>query len=136
MWSKEKQEEMATRLGNLIEELVRTERSYLMRIQALKKVRHAEMLEEAGQRGVDVQNYADPLRNFARQEFSKIIPMYEAKTLFTNIDAIVPSAAAFLQDLEKMHEEGSGPSTIGDVCLRHVRRARIGSNGETLTLCS
>lgn len=127
---------MATRLGNLIDELVRTERSYLMRIQALKKVRRAEMFERVGQRGADVQNYADPLRNFARQEFSKIIPMYEAKTLFTNIDAIVPSAAAFLNDLEKMQEEGSGPSTVGDVCLRHVSSATILSNGGCLTLGS
>ena len=38
MWSVEKQAEMDQRLQNLIEELVRTERSYLMRIQALKKV--------------------------------------------------------------------------------------------------
>ena len=30
--------EMATRLSNLIEELVKTERSYLSRIEALKKV--------------------------------------------------------------------------------------------------
>lgn len=38
VWSKEKEEEMDQRLRNLIEELVRTEKSYLMRIQALKKV--------------------------------------------------------------------------------------------------
>lgn len=38
-WTREKHAEMSQRLGNLIEELVRTERSYLLRIQALKKVR-------------------------------------------------------------------------------------------------
>ena len=39
LWTREKHAEMASRLSNLIEELVKTERSYLMRIQALKKVR-------------------------------------------------------------------------------------------------
>jgi hypothetical protein len=51
---------------------------------------------------------------------SKIIPPYEAKTLFTNIDAIVPAAAVFLADLEAMYNSGQGAATVGDVCLRHV----------------
>ena len=67
-----------------------------------------------------IQNYADPLRNFARQDFSKIIPMYEAKTLFTNIDAIVAASKLFLEDLEKMWASAQGETTVGDICLRHV----------------
>lgn len=68
----------------------------------------------------DDQNYADPLRNFARQEFSKIIPMYEAKALFANIDNIVPASALFSHDLDEMLKARTGPSTIGDLCLKHV----------------
>lgn len=67
-----------------------------------------------------LQSYADPLRKFAKEEMSKIIPLYEAKTLFTNIDAIVPAAAVFLADLEAMYTSGHGAATVGDVCLRHV----------------
>ena len=67
-----------------------------------------------------LQSYADPLRNFARQEFSKIIPLYEAKALFANIDNIIPASAAFSHDLEAMFAAGAGPSTVGDVCLKHV----------------
>jgi hypothetical protein len=37
-WTAEKREEMGKRLANLVEELVRTERSYLSRIKALKNV--------------------------------------------------------------------------------------------------
>ena len=44
VWTREKHAEMGQRLGNLIEELVRTERSYLLRIQALKKVSRAATL--------------------------------------------------------------------------------------------
>lgn len=51
---------------------------------------------------------------------SKIIPLYEAKTLFCNIDAIVPAAAVFLADLEAMFDAGTGPTSVGDVCVRHV----------------
>ncbi|ORX38894.1 hypothetical protein BD324DRAFT_296964 [Kockovaella imperatae] len=105
-WSKEKQLEMSTRLKNLIEELVRTERSYLSRIEALKK------------------SYADPLRNFARQEYSKIIPMYEAKTLFNNIDAIILASIAFTKDLEAMFAAGEGPDQVGTICLHHLRELK------------
>jgi len=74
-------------------------------------------------RFTDAQSYADPLRKFAKDEMSKIIPLYEAKTLFCNIDAIVPAAAVFLADLEAMFDAGMGSSTVGDVCLRHVSGA-------------
>jgi hypothetical protein len=40
-WAPNKREEMAKRLSNLIEELVRTERSYLQRIKVLKQVSEA-----------------------------------------------------------------------------------------------
>ena len=39
LWSREKTEQSAQQLGNLLEELVRTEKSYLSRIVALKNVR-------------------------------------------------------------------------------------------------
>jgi hypothetical protein len=75
-----------------------TERSYVSRIRTLQKA------------------YAEPLRNFAKKKDSAILPSYEAKTLFGNIDAIIPVNEAFLADLE-----AAGPSHIGDVCLRHFR---------------
>jgi RhoGEF domain len=85
---------------------VTTERSYVRRINTLK------------------QSYADPLRSFARTKDTAIIPPYEAKTLFGNIDALIPANEAFLVDLEKMispngHRLVGG---IGDVALKHVGR--------------
>ena len=67
-------------------------------------------------------SYADPLRTFARTKDTAIIPAYEAKTLFGNIDALIPANEAFLVDLEKMigpngHRLVGG---IGDVALKHV----------------
>jgi hypothetical protein len=75
-----------------------------------------------------VQSYADPLRNFARQDYTKIIPLYEAKALFTNIDAIVVASEVFSRDLEHLFAAGSGSEIIGDVCLRHVSDSLIYTN--------
>jgi hypothetical protein len=47
-WAPSKREEMAKRLSNLIEELVRTERSYLQRITVLKQVSEAGSSSEEG----------------------------------------------------------------------------------------
>ncbi|KZS91196.1 hypothetical protein SISNIDRAFT_456791 [Sistotremastrum niveocremeum HHB9708] len=87
-----------TALADVIHEFITTERSYLSRITMLKTA------------------YADPLRNFARSNDSAIIPRYEAKTLFGNIDALVPVHAAFLADLE-----AHGEKRIGDVALKHFK---------------
>lgn len=67
------------------------------------------------------QCYADPLRAFAKDQNTQIIPLYEAKNLFANIDLIVPASQAFLADLEAMWASEQGETTVGDVCLRHVR---------------
>ncbi|WWC73238.1 uncharacterized protein I206_107204 [Kwoniella pini CBS 10737] len=103
-WSGARKNEMANRLQNLIEELVKTERSYLSRIHALKT------------------SYADRLRLFSRDPNQQLIPPYEAKAMFANIEAIVPASAAFLADLEAMWERGQAEDHIGDVCLRHTLR--------------
>jgi hypothetical protein len=95
-------------LTSVISELVNTERNYVRRIRTLK------------------HEYADPLRSFARSKDTAIIPAYEAKTLFGNIDALVPVNEAFLADLEQMLSP-DGPATvggIGDVALRHFRELR------------
>lgn len=89
------------RYASLVEELVRTEKSYLSRLRALKI------------------NYADPLREFAKDRNTQIIPLYEAKNLFSNIDQIVNASAAFLSDLEAMAEKGE-ISIAADICVRHV----------------
>ena len=71
-----------------------------------------------------VQDYADPLRNFSKKKEEALLDKYKAKTLFGNIDQLVPVNEAFLSDLEKM----VGPNGqklvggLGDVCLKHVRR--------------
>lgn len=101
-WSPRKQDDK--RYQSLVEELVRTERSYLSRIRALKI------------------NYADPLREFAKDRNTQIIPLYEAKNLFSNIDQVVNASAAFLLDLEAMWADGSVDG-VADICLRHVRVA-------------
>lgn len=95
-------------LLDVINELVSTERSYVKRLQILK------------------HDYADPLRKFSRNKDTAIIPPYEAKTLFGNIDNLLPVNEAFLVDLEKMMA-ADGPRTVGgvgDVALRHFKEHR------------
>ncbi|KZT29298.1 hypothetical protein NEOLEDRAFT_1175007 [Neolentinus lepideus HHB14362 ss-1] len=91
-------------LHDVIAELVATEKSYVGRLQALK------------------DQYADPLRTFAKSKDTLIIPPYHAKTLFGNIDQLLPVNKAFLADLQDMvangHETGIG---VGDVALKHFR---------------
>lgn len=98
----------STALTDVVNELVNTERSYVKRLQILKT------------------NYADPLRQFSRNKHTAILPAYEAKTLFGNIDNLLPVNEAFLLDLEKMVAP-SGPKTVGgvgDVALRHFKDLR------------
>ena len=94
-------------LNEVIKELVNTERTYVKRLRILKT------------------DYADPLRSFARSKETAIIAAYEAKTLFGNIDQLLPVNEAFLTDLEKMermaHKGGPG---VGDVALRHFKKLR------------
>ncbi|KAF5364100.1 hypothetical protein D9756_000374 [Leucocoprinus leucothites] len=92
-------------LTSVINELVASERTYVKRLQMLKN------------------DYADPLRSFARSKETAIIPAYEAKTLFGNIDNLLPINEAFLVDLEKMLAL-SGAKTVGDVALRHFKELR------------
>lgn len=98
----------STAFNDVLNEFVTTERSYVSRLNILKF------------------SYADPLRKFARKKEEAIIPAYEAKTLFGNIDVILPANEAFLADLELMMNP-TGPSTfggIGDVALKHIRDLR------------
>lgn len=95
-------------LMSVVTELVTSERSYVKRLQILKF------------------DYADPLRNFARGKDTVIIPAYEAKTLFGNIDNLLPVNEAFLMDLERMIVP-NGPQTVGgvgDVALKHFKDLR------------
>jgi len=91
-------------LADIIKELVVTERSYVSRLKTLKT------------------DYADPLRMFARSKDTAILPPYEAKTLFGNIDNLLPVNEAFLKDLEKM-ELPNGPG-IGQVALKHFKKLK------------
>ncbi|KAF8557012.1 hypothetical protein OG21DRAFT_1596146 [Imleria badia] len=92
-------------LSEVINELVNTERSYVKRLRTLKN------------------DYADPLRQFSKSKSTSILPPYEAKTLFGNIDNLLPVNEAFLADLEKMVAP-SGSRNIGDVALRHFKDLR------------
>ena len=84
-----------------------TERTYVQRLHITK------------------DSYADPLRAYARSKDTAIIPAYEAKILFGNIDQLVLVNEAFLQDLEAVL---AGTSTsfagIGDVALHHFKDLR------------
>jgi len=95
-------------LASVINELVTSEKSYVKRLQILK------------------QDYADPLRNFSRSKDTAIIPAYEAKTLFGNIDNLLPVNEAFLTDLEKMAAPNGFKAVggVGDVALRHFKELR------------
>ncbi|EIW66895.1 hypothetical protein M231_05581 [Tremella mesenterica] len=85
------------RLAGLLEELVRTEKSYLQRIKALR------------------DRYAIPLRLFAKNAAEMIIPLYEIKSLFSNIELVVSASETFLSDLEE-----ATPEDVGSICLRHL----------------
>ncbi|KAF8204714.1 RhoGEF domain-containing protein [Pholiota molesta] len=94
-------------LASVINELLTSERTYVKRLQILKN------------------DYADPLRNFSRSKDTAIIPAYEAKTLFGNIDNLLPVNEAFLTDLEKMAApNGKAVGGVGDVALRHFKELR------------
>ncbi|KAJ7682631.1 hypothetical protein DFH06DRAFT_1161696 [Mycena polygramma] len=95
-------------LTSTINELVDTERTYVKRLRSLKN------------------DYADPLRNFARSKNTAIIPAYEAKTLFGNVDNLLPVNEAFLTDLEKMMAPNGAKVVggVGDVALRHFKELR------------
>ncbi|KAJ6515729.1 hypothetical protein C8R45DRAFT_957434 [Mycena sanguinolenta] len=95
-------------LASSIQELVDTERGYVKRLRSLK------------------HDYADPLRNFARSKNTAIIPAYEAKTLFGNVDNLLPVNEAFLADLEKMLTPSGAKVVggVGDVALRHFKELR------------
>lgn len=69
------------------------------------------------------QAYADPLRTFAKAKDTALLPAYEAKTLFGNIDIVLVTNQSFLYDLERMLAPGGNQVVggIGDVCLKHVR---------------
>jgi len=92
-------------IEDILNEFVATERSYVKRLRTLK------------------HDYADPLRTFARSKDTAIISLYDANTLFGNIDNLLPVNEALLADLEKMMSP-EGPQTvgyIGDVVLRHFK---------------
>ncbi|KAJ1308946.1 hypothetical protein OPQ81_004629 [Rhizoctonia solani] len=91
-------------LSDVITELVTTERSYLKRLCMLKS------------------SYADPLRSFSKTKDTSIIDAYAAKTLFGNIDQLIPVSEAFLADLEVMLAR-HGPG-VGDVAIKHFRDLR------------
>ncbi|KAG9317464.1 hypothetical protein JVU11DRAFT_1666, partial [Chiua virens] len=92
-------------LSEVINELVNTERSYVKRLRTLKN------------------DYADPLRQFSKSKSTAILPPYEAKTLFGNIDVLLPVNEVFLTDLEKVVAP-NGSQNIGDVALRHFKDLR------------
>lgn len=50
--------------------------------------------------------------------------MYEAKTIFANIEAVVLAAETFLRDLE-----GATLDSVSSICLSHVGRCRRGADG-------
>ncbi|KAL5529987.1 hypothetical protein ACEPAF_6244 [Sanghuangporus sanghuang] len=92
-------------LADLINELVVTERTYVQRLRILKN------------------SYADPLRSYAKSKDTAILGLYESRTLFGNIDYIVPANEAFLHDLEQMMSRNGVQTVggIGDVALRHFK---------------
>jgi len=98
----------STALADVVNELVNTERSYVKRLRILKN------------------DYADPLRQFSRNKNTAILPAYEAKTLFGNIDNLLPVNEAFLVDLERMVAPNGLKiiGGVGDVALRHFKDLR------------
>ncbi|EJF62298.1 hypothetical protein DICSQDRAFT_104681 [Dichomitus squalens LYAD-421 SS1] len=92
--------------ADLVKELIATERNYVKKIRILKT------------------DYADPLRSYSKDKHTAIIGPYEAKTLFGNIDQLLPVNEAFLADLEKMDRDGNGSPGVGDVALKHFKKLK------------
>ncbi|KAI1796072.1 hypothetical protein LXA43DRAFT_988206 [Ganoderma leucocontextum] len=92
--------------ADLVKELIATERNYVKKIRILKT------------------EYADPLRSYSKDKHTAIIGPYEAKTLFGNIDQLLPVNEAFLADLEKMDRDGNGNPGVGDVALKHFKKLK------------
>ncbi|KAI0089204.1 hypothetical protein BDY19DRAFT_993422 [Irpex rosettiformis] len=91
-------------LADIVNELVTTERSYVRRLRLLQS------------------EYANPLRSFSKNRSTLILPPYEAKVIFGNIDQILPVNEALLADLEEMiSPDGRDVGGIGDVALSHFR---------------
>lgn len=94
-------------VADILQELIVTEQSYVNRIRNLK------------------HEYADPLRQFARNKDIAILPAYEAKIMFGNIDQLLPVNEAWLADLEQLASpDGSDVGGIGDIALKHFRDLR------------
>ena len=68
--------------------------------------------------------YADPLRSYSRNKDTALLPPYEAKILFGNLDTIVPTNEAFLQDLESLSGCERGDVGIGDIAIKHFQKLR------------
>lgn len=60
------------------------------------------------------------MRLYSKDPNQQLIPPYEAKAMFANIELIVPASMAFLGDLEGMLQSGHAEDLVGDVCLKHV----------------
>ncbi|WRT68909.1 uncharacterized protein IL334_005891 [Kwoniella shivajii] len=61
---------------------------------------------------IEELSYADRLRLFSRDPNQQLIPPYEAKAMFANIEAIVPASAAFLTDLDAMFQSGQADNML------------------------
>jgi hypothetical protein len=71
---------------------------------------------------MNFQSYADPLKRFAKRPETLIIPLYDAKTLFGNLDAIVEASSTFLADIAQIDLSGRVRGKgVGEICLKHVR---------------
>ncbi|KPV76823.1 uncharacterized protein RHOBADRAFT_8690, partial [Rhodotorula graminis WP1] len=73
------------------------------------------------------QDYAAPLREFAKSRSTAIVPLFEANHLFVNIDELVPLAAAFEADLRDVvgrsqRDKASLPTGFGAIVLHHIER--------------
>ncbi|EKM59750.1 uncharacterized protein PHACADRAFT_88401 [Phanerochaete carnosa HHB-10118-sp] len=92
-------------LTDIVNELVATERSYVDRLHTLKT------------------EYANPLRQFSKSKETAILPPYEAKIIFGNLDQLIPVNEAFLWDLERMLASDGSETVggVGDVCLKHFK---------------
>lgn len=55
-----------------------------------------------------------------------IIPVYDAKVMFANIDAVVEAAENFSKDLQEVDISGRVKNrNIGDICLLHVSLCKV-----------
>jgi hypothetical protein len=112
------------KLQNLLRELFDTEKSYVRRLDILQNVcALCDKLARSVKSKLcsSFQSYAKPLKAYARRKETAIISIFEANSIFGNVERLHALNAQFLADWEKATTMKR--QDWGRVIMEHVRHA-------------